>query len=78
MYVFQVPFMFRKAHTDDPKPVNWYLSDNDTIVILKQIYSDSTKSELEEDEGIMTQFFGTVEQRRSVLGAHSESTWTNM
>ena len=48
------------------------------MVILKQIYYDSIKSELEEDEDIMTQLFGTVEQGRLVLGAHSMSMWTTL
>ena len=70
--------MFRNAHTDDPKPVNWHLLDEDAAVILKQVYSESNKCDLEEDEDIMIAFFGTLEHGQEVLGAHSEISWKNM
>ena len=74
----KVPFVFRKAHTNDPKPVNWHLLDEDAAVILKQIYSESNKRDLEEDEDIMIAFFGTLEHGQEVLGAQSETDWENM
>ena len=78
----KVPFVFRKAHTNDPKPVNWDLLDEDAAVILrsvlKQVYSESNKCDLEEDEDIMIAFFGTLEHGQEVLGAHSEIDWENM
>ena len=73
-----MPFVFRKAHTDDPKSVNWHLLDKDAAVILKQVYSESDKCDLEEDEDIMIAFFGTFEHGQEVLGAHSEIPWKNM
>ena len=74
----KVPYAFRKAHTNDPKPVNWHLLDEDAAVILKQIYSESNKRDLEEDEDIMIAFFGTLEHGQEVLGAQSETDWENM
>ena len=70
--------MFCKAHTDDPKPVNWYLLDTDTAVILKQVYYESDKCDLEEDKYIMIAFLGTLEHGQEVLRAHSEIAWKNM
>ena len=74
----KVPYVFRKAHTNDHKPVNWHLLDEDAAVILKQIYSESNKRDLEEDEDIMIAFFGTLEHGQEVLGAQSETDWENM
>ena len=74
----KVPYVFRKAHTNDPKPVNWHLLDKDTAVILKEVYYESDKCDLEEDEDIMIAFFGTLEHGQEVLGVHSEIAWENI
>ena len=64
--------MFRKAHTDVLKPGNWHLLDEDAVVILEPVYSESDKCNLEEDEDIMIAIFGTLEHGQEMLGAHSE------
>ena len=73
-----MPFILRKAHTNDPRLVKWHLLDEDAAVILKQIYSESNKRDLEEDEDIMIAFFGTLEHGQEVLGAQSETDRENM
>ena len=73
-----MPYVFRKAHTNDPKPVIWHLLDEDAALILKQVYSKSNTCDLEEDEDIMIAFFGTLEHGQEVLGAQSEIDWENM
>ena len=74
----KVPYVFRKAHTNDPKPVNWHLLDKDAAVIPKQVYAESDKCDLKEDKDIMIVFFGTLEHGQEVFGAHSEIAWKNM
>ena len=74
----QVPFIFRKAHPEHLKPVNWYLLDQDAASMLKHVYSGSSKSDLEDDDDIMIDFFGSVEVGRSVMEGITADTWVNL
>lgn len=47
-------YAFRSAFSDDPKPMNHFLLDEDCAKILATLYVDYSKDDLMEDEEIMT------------------------
>jgi hypothetical protein len=57
------------------KPVNHYLLDNDSAVLMRIIYGDSSKEELMADNDVMTAFFGSTEYGRKVLEGFGKLQW---
>eukprot|EP00984_Skeletonema_dohrnii_P031870 scaffold24938_cov115-Skeletonema_dohrnii-CCMP3373.AAC.1 len=53
----------KDATASPPLPVGYYLTDTDTLVVLRKVYSDTnvTLSMLREDEEILEMFFGSIE-----------------
>ncbi len=66
-------FVFHKVHyADEPKPLNYYLMDKDRVAMLKKMYGGddgSTKQDLMEYGGLLTNFFGREEKGKEVLEA---------
>ncbi len=70
----------RDDTVNPPHPVNYFVRNLDTITLLKQIYSDKTMTvaKLADNETIMEQFFGSVEEGRHVLDDVTEEQWHEM
>ena len=77
-YSKEMPFVFRKAHTENPRAVNHYLLDMDVIQLMKRIYSESTLAELIEDTEIMVSFWGDAVIGELALRNISEEQWESM
>lgn len=72
-------FKFEGANESEAKlPVNAYMLDWDTVVLLRKIYSDSTKEELMHDEEVMEMFFGSVASGRAILKQVSPLKWNSI
>jgi hypothetical protein len=72
-------FVFRKVHyADEPKSLNYYLMDKDCVAILKKMYGSdngSTKQDLMEYGGLLTNIFGCEEKGKEVLEAVDDYIW---
>ena len=66
------------AITSDPKPLNYYLRDQDTGKVLRTLYEDYTKGELMEDEDLMTTFFGGLKEGKEILEVFDEDDWEDL
>ena len=63
---------------EEDMPVNAYLLDWDACVLLRMIYSDSSKEQLMSDDDIMEMFFGSPDAGRSILNAVSTLKWNSV
>lgn len=63
-----------------PRPVNYYIRVRDTLLLLRKVYGGKTieKTDIEQDEEILTQYFGTVEKGRNILGQLDELQWKQL
>lgn len=70
-------FVFQDdVSSDPPKPMNYFLCDIDCIKLLKLQYSeDNTKEVIMADDGIMTAYFGSLEEGHKALQHMSEAIW---
>ena len=67
-----IPYVFCGA-TADTGPLNKFLMDKDTVVILKRLFDGCTKDEILDDTKWMAAFFGSKEAAGAVLnGMHAE------
>lgn len=76
-------FIYRKSSQVGylvPRPVNYYIRMRDTLLLLKKVYGGQgvTKADIEQDEDVLTQFFGTVDKGRRVLGQLNEIQWQHL
>lgn len=62
-------FEFRNDLTSNPaKPLNYYLTDGDTLKLLKHFYSeDNKKSTVLDNDDILKDFFGSAHHGRNIL-----------
>lgn len=69
-----------KPHPGKPYPVNHYLRNRDTILLLKKVYGTEgvTKSDVESDEDVLIKFFGDVDTGRQLLSNLTEDQWENI
>jgi len=67
-------FSTDKTH-DPPEPVNYYLRDKDTVLVLSKVYTGFTKYELENDSDIMTEFFASLENGQRILANYTEEDY---
>lgn len=69
-------FVFlRDETTVPPRPVNYYMRNEDTIKVLKMVYSNSLKQELQEDASVMEDFFGSLEEGSRILSAMTDDDY---
>jgi len=69
-------FVFSTDETHNPpEPVNYYIRDKDTVLVLSKIYTGFTKYELENDSDVMTEFFGSLENGRRILADYTEEEY---
>jgi len=59
----------------DKGPLNKFLVDSDTGLVLKKCYSKSTKAELTENADIMEGFFGSATSGTAFMNSISDLTW---
>jgi len=78
LYRKPMPFVFRKAHTADPKPVNHYLMDEDVVLLLRRLYSEASKADILADGDVVAGFFGTIFEAKKVLDAVNDEQWLTM
>ena len=67
-------FSIGKTH-DPPDPVNYYIQDKDTVLVLSKVYTGFTKYEVENDSDIMTEFFGSLENGQRILANYTEEDY---
>jgi hypothetical protein len=72
------PYTFHKATTANPKPLNYYLLDEDVVKIMRMVYEGTDKGLLMEDDGILGDFFGSTEQGRAFLAGMADEAWDNL
>lgn len=60
------------------QPLNYYLLDWDCVVLLRNIYSETTKEDLMDNEEIMNQFFGSIDGGEAVLSNVSQMKWESI
>ena len=70
----------KNQSTELAHPVNYYLRNRDTLLLLKKVYGSEgiTKSEIIEDHDILIKFFGEVQTGIDFLGPLSEDQWQNI
>ena len=68
-------FMFRSAFTIDPKPLNYHVLDDDTIKVMRLLFSEYTKDELMADEYLMAAFFGDCKTGSKIVGNMGNDDW---
>ncbi|KAL7549323.1 hypothetical protein ACHAWF_017111 [Thalassiosira exigua] len=73
-------FYLRDATTNPPQPVNHFFIDSDTVKILKHVYNDHdiTKNDILEDEEVLSEFFGSVEEGQRIIGEVTDEEWRDM
>eukprot|EP00984_Skeletonema_dohrnii_P018293 scaffold8514_cov74-Skeletonema_dohrnii-CCMP3373.AAC.5 len=59
-------------------PVNAFVLDWDAVVLLRKIYSESSKQSLMADDDVMTMFFGSVENGHAILLDISDFKWNTI
>lgn len=70
-------FVFSRDETHDPPhPVNYYYRDLDTVLILSKVYSGYTKTDLENNDLILEQFFGNVETGHQILSGFTDEDYS--
>lgn len=71
--------MFRSVqNSQDPRPLNDYLLNDDCACILKKCYQNNTKTELVDDEEVMENFFGSIEVGKETLQNWTDDEWDTM
>jgi len=74
--------LFRVAPSETPPmPVHHYLRIKDTLLLLKKIYGtveEVTKADIEADETLLENFFGTSKLGQEILHPLSEVQWQNL
>lgn len=74
--------LFRVAPSETPPmPVHHYLRIKDTLLLLKKIYGTVegvTKADIESDETLLENFFGTFKLGQEILNPLSEAQWQNL
>jgi len=71
-------YCFRTAFTQDLKPLNFYLIDEDCTRLLRTLYSHFEKDELMEDDDLMISFFGDKNKGRAILGGFDRDEWEDL
>ena len=71
-------YAFRSAFSNDPKPMNHFLLDEDCAKVLATLYADYSKDDLMDDNEIMTNFFGSSEMGKDYLGNMDEDQWEDL
>jgi hypothetical protein len=69
---------FHKAITANPKPLNYYLLNEDVAKVMHLIYEGTAKEILVEDDGILSDFFGSAEKGRLFLTGMTDEAWDNL
>ena len=72
------PYTFHKAITANPKPLNYYLLDEDVAKIMRMIYEGTAKELLMEDNDILGDFFGSAEKGKHFLAGMADEAWENL
>jgi hypothetical protein len=72
------PYAFHKAITTNAKPLNYYLLNEDVAKVMRLIYDGTAKESLMEDDGILSDFFGSAENGRAFLTGMTEEAWDNL
>jgi hypothetical protein len=65
-------------YVDEPKPLNYFLTDKDCVAMLKRMYggdNGSTKQDLMEYGDLLTNFFSCEEKGKEVCKAVDDYTW---
>ena len=64
----------------NPHPVNYYIRDRDTLLLLKKVYGGEgiTKAELANDHDLLVKFFGDVKTGHKFLDPLDEEQWKNL
>ena len=74
---------FINHHNDEPltfKPMNYFLRDRDTLLLLKKIYGGETvtKADIENENDILIKFFGDVQKGVHLLAPLTEDQWHHL
>jgi hypothetical protein len=68
------PYAFHKATTANPKPLNYYLLNEDVVKVMRLIYDGTAKEILMEDDGILSD----SEKGRLFLTGMTDEAWDNL
>lgn len=66
------------AGGEEAKAVNAYLLDHDATTLLRMIYAEASKEELEGDGEILKAFYGSEGYGKKVLESYSEVAWAGL
>ena len=71
-------YIFRSVISNDIQPLSFYLLDEDVLMLMNQIHGEKPLNEVLENEEILEQFWGSVDNAKEVMAHVDEDEWADM